>query len=114
MYSPVIDRSGADFDVIVFIALVERQHGAPRARAEAVLAPLRENGTRECPGNWGPGGAKLSRDRRGAHKLMYASFSRGGRKCGFSPYPPKRKRTRGDIIGFGPINEKTTFPSGWE
>ena len=33
MYSPVIDRSEADFEVIVFIALVERQHGAPpRAR----------------------------------------------------------------------------------
>ena len=78
------------------------------------MAPLRENSTLECSGNWGPGGAKLSQDRRGAHKIMYVSFSRGGRKCGFSPYPPTRKRPCGDIIGFGPINEKTTFPSGWE
>ena len=56
---------------IVFIALVEGQHGAPARAPEAVLAPLRENGARECPGNWGPGRAKLSRDRRGAQKIAY-------------------------------------------
>ena len=43
MYSPVIDRSEADFEVIVFIALVERQHEAPvRARGGGFGAAARK------------------------------------------------------------------------